>query len=233
MNKKQFIAVCLMLLLSDNNVTAKQSFVSHESSKENLIPSKFEYGGVYYKHDTSFNNFERIIKSEIDGEPKEETIVVFQTRCNEDLPQAFAFIYGKDYEFRIPLHNYPGELEAIDIDRDGKKELFFYSHGGAHYTMLFVYKYAGEKGLQKLFENGSACPVKFEFRNNIPTIKVGRANWVQKGWNYVSGEPLWEVYQWNGKEFQYKQKLSTTKPISEEEETLRYLKQATDTMNRK
>jgi len=213
MNKKQLIGAWITISL----------LTSLAYASENLIPLEFQYDGRHYKHDEGFKEFESSAKADINGDSKEETIVMFQTRDDADTPAAFAFIYGQDYEFRVPLHDYPGKIEAIDIDHDGKKELFLYSHGGMHYTKLFVFKDEGEKGLHKLFENGSACPVEFEFRNEVPTIKVGRADWNKEGWNYAGGEPLWEVYIWDGKEFVYDKKLSTTPIISEQEEVGRYI----------
>lgn len=212
MNMKQFIVAWIILILSIPLVYAG----------ENIIPSSFEYDGVHYKYDEFFKELESIAKADIDGDSKEETIVMFQTRDDTaDAPQAFVFIYGQDYEFRIPIYDNPGKIEAIDIDHDGKKELFLFSHGGMHYTNLFVYKYEGKKGLHQLFKNGSACPVELEFKDGVPIIKVGRANWKDKDWCYASPEPLWQVYVWNGKKFIYNRRLSTTPEISEWKEVKR------------
>lgn len=211
MNKRYVLLLaCLILCLSISCQT------------KDLIPSQFEYEGVKYTYDPTFKEFESIVKADIDGDSREETIVMFGTREKAVIPFAFVFVYGKDYEFRIPLYDYPGKIEVIDIDGDGKKELFLYGHGGAHYTKLFVYKYERNR-LHKIFENGSACPVEFDAKSKI--IKVGRANWEEKDWCYASGEPLWEVYQWNGKEFEYKRELSTTEQISELEEAERFVNQ--------
>jgi len=223
MTKKQLIVAWAIIFLSFSFICAA----------EDSIPAEFNYEGVLYKHDDSFKDLESALKADIDGDSAEETVVMFQARDKDGIPVAFAFVYGKDYKIEIPLHDYPGKIEAIDIDHDGKKELFLYSHGGAHYTKLFVYKDEGGKGLHKLFENGSACPVEFEFSKNISTIKVGRANWEKEGWSYASGEPLWEVYAWDGKEFVYDKKLSTTPIITEEEEVGRYVGKAKKLMEKK
>jgi tetratricopeptide (TPR) repeat protein len=91
-----------------------------------------------------------------------------------------------------------------------------------HYTNIAIYGYKNGE-LYEIFENGSACLVETDFKAKRPMIKVGRENWEQEGWCYATGEPLWQVYVWNGKEFVYNKKLSTTPEISEQEATVRFI----------
>jgi len=123
-------------------------------------------------------------------------------------------------QFKMP--NHIGNVEFISLNKDNSKQIVAWSSGGAHYTNIAIYGYRDGK-LYKIFKNGSACPVIADFKNDKPLIKVGRANWAQEGWCYATGEPLWQVYVWNGKEFVYDEKLSTTPEISEEEEVNRYI----------
>jgi hypothetical protein len=111
-------------------------------------------------------------------------------------------------------------------------EIIFWQNGGMHYTNLDIYKYTkGE--IKQVFSNGSACPVEADFKAEKPIIKIGRANWEQEGWNYASGEPLWQVYVWNGKEFVYDKNLSTTDEIKEDEEVNRFVDKVKGLMDNK
>jgi hypothetical protein len=132
---------------------------------------------------------------------------------------------------------YPGKVEFCDLDKDGDQELILFSLAGMHYTNISVLDYKnnnpdGEKFVE-LFYDGSACPVTFEVKDDIPIISVGMANWGAKvitedgdehDWCYAS-EPLWQVYVWNGKEFIYDKNLSNTSEISEAEEFKKLAKQ--------
>jgi len=214
------VKVCLFL-------TLMFLFSSITYAHKDLIPCEFKYNGVVYKYDRGFKEFESFVKEDIDGDGKKETIISFQARERGegiDIPVAFVFIFDEENVIKIPLGDYPGKIESYDLDKDGDKELILYSHGGMHYTNIDVYDYRNHKPIL-IFENGSACPVEFLVKDNIPMIKVGRAKWKEKNWSYASGDYLWQVYVWNGKEFVYSKELSTTPEISEFEEVMRYIKQ--------
>jgi hypothetical protein len=196
-------------------------------ANDNLIPSEFKYNGVVYKYDRGFKEFESFAKEDIDGDGEKETIISFQARegdANIGVPVAFVFIFDEENIVKIPLGDYPGKIESYDLDKDGDKELILYSHGGAHYTNIDVYDYRNGKPIP-IFENGSACPVEFLVEDDIPMIKIGRANWEKEGWSYANGDYLWQVYVWNGEKFIYSKDLSTVPEISEEEEVKRYIDQ--------
>ena len=143
---------------------------------------------------------------------------MFPASDDQNSPRAFTFIYGDGYEFHIPTYEYPKKIEAIDIDHDGRKELFLYAYGGTRYTKFFVFKYEGEKGLHKLLENGSALGIELSMEDKTPMIKVGRAMGADEGWTLPNSEPRWEVYGWNGNDFQYQAEASTAPQTPEPQE---------------
>lgn len=190
---------------------------------EKRPPEQFEYDGRIYRHESAFDEFGSIVNSDIDGDGNNETLISFRADPGEVyIPMAFVFVYDGDKVLKIPLLDYPGKIETADIDRDGSQELILYSHGGAHYTELQIFKYKDGE-LIKLFENGSACPVNFKMIGHMPTVKVGRAKWEKEGWCYASDDYHWQIYVWDGEQFAYRDDLSTTAEISEKEEVGRYI----------
>ncbi|MBF0122196.1 MAG: hypothetical protein HQL21_02155, partial [Candidatus Omnitrophica bacterium] len=136
-------------------------FPSFVHAKGMSIPAAFLYEGISYKYDAFLKDLVISFDADIDGDGREESIVMFPASDDMNLPRAFTFVYGNGYEFHIPTYEYPKKVEAIDIDHDGRKEIFLYAYGGTRYTKLFVFKYEGAKGLHKLFENGSTLGVEF------------------------------------------------------------------------
>lgn len=178
------------------------------------IPVTFSHDGAVYKYDAFLKDMVLTLREDIDGDRRDETIVMFPASDENNVPQAFAWIQGQGYEFRIPVYEYPQRLEAVDLDQDGARELFFYAYGGIRHQRLFVFRYEREKGLRKLFENGSARGVFFSVDNGIPTIKVGQDSRGDEGWAPSLPEPRWEVYQWDGQDFRYAPSASTAEQTS-------------------
>ena len=128
-----------------------------------------------------------------------------------------------DLEYVIPGNNYFYKIELKDMDNDGLYEIIFWQNGGVHYTNLDILKYHNGI-LELLFSNGSACSIEIEGNSYPYRIKIGRENWEKEGWDYASGEPLWQVYVWNGKEFIFSEKLSTVgREIDEKEAIQKYV----------
>lgn len=183
---------------------------------------------------------------DLDNDGNLETVTVHQKYLTSDNMPPFAeegivTVYdedlGKADNFAMPDHM--GDVEFANLNRDGFKQIIARSDGGAHYTNIAVYGYK-DGVLYKIFENGSACEVKTDFKANKPTIKVGRANWGAKektedgeeiDWSYAS-EPLWQVYRWDGKQFAYDGKLSTSPEVSEQEEVKRFVDKAKSLMEK-
>jgi len=183
---------------------------------------------------------------DLDNDGNLESITVHQNYDTSDnMPpiaiEGIVTVYDQDLKkavsFSMPDHM--GEVEFVSLNKDGFKQIVAWSHGGMHYTNIAIYDYK-DGALYKIFENGSACEVKTDFKANKPTIKVGRANWGAKektedgeeiDWSYAS-VPLWQVYRWDGKQFAYDEKLSTSPEISEHEEVQRYLDKAKSLMKK-
>ena len=215
--------------------------VRYIDAEGDLIPQQIEWEGTIYNLAAWEDEHKGVRYGDFDGDGVDEMIASF--RCSPEgteYPQPFHLIYdvidGKPKLVKTiaPDNNYLGEIRIIDLEKDGKKEIAIFTHGGAHYTSLLIYKY--EQGEYKcIFDNGSACGVKFMDKTPIPSIKIGRANWDSKvkledgteiNWSY-SAEPLWEIHMWENGKFTYKPDLSSSKRLSEEEEFKRYFNEAT------
>lgn len=146
------------------------------------------------------------IKYDFDGDGNIETLVGFQGETDPKLKAPLSFIAlikdenGKpNLDFITAGNDYFSKVELKDVDKDGLLEILFWSAGGAHYTNLDIYKYTHGK-MNKLFSNGSACKVSVEDKTPF-AIKIGREKWNNPNWSYAAGTDLWEIWEWNSKEF--------------------------------
>jgi len=179
-------------------------------------------------------------KVDLDNDAKEEVVTIedkFETDF-EGVVTVSSLDGSQSASFSMPDHI--GEVEFIDLTKSGLKQIVAWSRGGMHYMNIAIYGYLYGK-LYLLFQNGSACGIDTDFDTDRPVIKVGRANWGAKvitedgkeiNWSYAS-EPLWQVYAWNGEEFVYDEKLSTTPEISEKEEVQRFVDKAMSLLKKK
>jgi len=188
--------------------------------------TKLEHDGCEYVVSSDYsaeNNV--VIKQDLNGDMQPDILLGFQAYSGPKVKAPASFmVLGKEEKGKFILqHIIQGndrfdKVELVDIDKDGSDEIVFWSGGGMHYTTLRIYRYNDAK-LKCLFANGSACGIKFEPTGAIPAIRVGRANWDKEGWCYAD-EPLWEVWEWKGKRFQYNRPQSTTlQAASEQKET--------------
>lgn len=168
-------------------------------------------------------------KVDLDNDGEEEFITVYQRYDLLETPhpwraESIVRVFNSE-EKKVGSFSMPEvmlKVEFVSFDKNGTKQIIAWSNSGMHYTNLSIYGYENGR-LYKIFENGSACFVETNFELDKPIIKVGRANWEQEGWCYASGEPLWQVFVWDGERFIYDEELSTTPIISEEEEIERYV----------
>ena len=152
----------------------------------------------------------------------------------EDCLQAHVLVYAKRQEAMalvadLPLHQYFESFDQALVN--GQPVLIINGASGAHAINLSVYRFTGGRP-ELLFDNGSAAgaEVRHTLTNPEPVIWIGIENWNDPHWSYVSGEPLWNVYTWNGQAFVYNQQLSTAPETSWEERTARYVRGVQDTM---
>jgi len=241
MNKKLIIAwvIALSLQLGISAI-----------AQDTRIPQEIKFEGVTYFYDSHSKENESVKKGDFDGDGIDEIIVSFEAQEKDEFyGRPFYLIYdiigGKEKLVKTIIGNeHLGKVQIIDLKNDNQKEIVIFSHGGAHYTNIYVYKYE-DGAYECIFENGSACLVKVDFGAEKPIIKMGRANWGAKvktedgkeiDWSYADGghgDCLWAVYVWNGKEFIYDSKLSTASEISEEEDVQQYLDKAESLMANK
>ena len=218
--------------------------------EENLIPQEIKWGGRTYVYDPYWKEYESLKYGDFDGDGEDEIVVSFMGQIKDSISHISFYLIYDVVDGRTQLvkeivgREYLGEVRLIDLEKDGQKEIAIFSGGGAHSTSIYIYKY--ENGLYEcIFKNGSACLVETDFEADRPIIKVGRAKWGTKvltesgeeiNWSYASGlhgDSLWQVYIWNGKEFIYDEKLSTTPEISEKEEAQRYVDKVTSLLEKK
>jgi len=160
-----------------------------------------------------------IHRVDLDNDGEDEIITVYQKWDLLDTPNPWrsesivSVFYSGDIKIdSFSMPEVMKKIEFVSLNKDGNKCIVAWSHSGMHYTNLAIYKYEDGK-LYEIFKNGSACSVELDSEADKPMIKVGRANWSQEGWCYASGEPLWQVYVWDGEEFVYDEQLSTTQPV--------------------
>jgi len=210
--KKLFI-LTILLLISTPSV-----------AEENLIPQQIEWEGETYTYAPHWKEYENVIYGDFDGDGVKEIAVSFMGNPKDvDIHRPFYLIYdvidGKTKPVKTIIGNeYLGDLKVIDLERDGKKELAIFTYGEFHYTNLSIYRY--ELGdYRRIFDEGSACPVRLKDDAIIPQVQVGRANWGKENWCYGEGfiedNFLWEVYTWNGEKFVYSRELSTAPQLGE------------------
>ncbi len=187
------------------------------------MPKKFVFEGRSFIVSNDFNTGNSItLTGDFAGDGKTGTLMGFQAVSDDEEKQAVDFI-ALIVENKIKPGiiisgaDYFNKIELKDIDKDGLPEILFWSQGGAHCTNLDIYKYSKGK-MKQLFSNLSPCGIDF-IDINPPTIKIARERWDKSGWSYgtANGDYLWEVWQWDGKIFQYRRNLSTTCPLSVED----------------
>ncbi|MFH1503813.1 MAG: VCBS repeat-containing protein [Candidatus Omnitrophota bacterium] len=197
------------------------AIVSYAQSAGPVMPYKVEYQGKTFIRDNRWEDKEKIESIDIDGDGRNETIFRFcVNKEGRDKPAAVTAIYKKDKPIKVIFGGeFPKSMELRDIDGDGLKDIIVYDYCGNHYTLIMVYSY--ENGEYKcLFENGTPCYFyKVDTEASPARITIGRENWEDEEFCYANSEDksLKEVYQWNGKEFKYSSKLSTTKLIGEKQ----------------
>ena len=194
-----------------------------------LIPAQLEWEGRIYSLVPWEELGKGVVYTDINGDGVDEAVASFRASTPGEeypVPQTFHLIYefteGKPKLVKtiVPLDEKLNEVKSVELpSKNGVRHraLAIFGHGGAHYTSLSVYKYINED-YELIFENGSACPVEVRDGEDSVSIWVGRANWDEEGWCYAIGEPLWQVYTWDGDAFIYNSELSTTREISEYEE---------------
>lgn len=150
-----------------------------------------------YKADLDNDGQEEIITAEDKFDTDAEGIIIVSSLDKSNIGS-----------FTMPDHL--GDIEFVDLNKDGFNQILARSYGGAHYTSLAIYGYKDSK-LYKIFEAGSACGIETDFKLETPIIKIGKEKWDNEGWSYAD-EPDWEIWQWDGKEFVYSKELSTSIP---------------------
>jgi len=191
---------------------------------EKWLPDQVEYQGKVFTRDTYWKKYEQVEYADIDGDNIDEIITRFRVEEEMSIPAAVTAIYKiQDGEKILAKVMFGGEtptaMDLFDVDNDGVKDLIVYDHCGNHYTLILIYSYK-DGDYVRLFENGTPCYLYDVITDTKPVqVVIGRENWNDKEFCYAnSGErSLKEVYAWNGKEFEYSSKLSTTPFIGEKQ----------------
>ena len=144
-----------------------------------------------------------VIKKDLDGDGKAETITCTQEFLVED-------DWNAKVGGRVAISDDPNtgwfeisdrleSIEFIDLNNDGTRQIVVRMTGGMHYFALYIYG-CKQGWLYKIFEDGSACGVITEFSSWRPAIWVGEVNYDDPNWCYAD-EPLWYIWYWDGSKF--------------------------------
>ena len=211
----------LVLFLSACSTIQKQSKMT--------ITDKIKYQGTIYTKMRGYQEYEFLEYTDLNDDGKNEAVVRFRIEDIEgarNLTAVFNSANGKnDLSALIIRLGTPVALEFADIDGDGGQEIILYDHSGNHYTTLSIYTWKKDK-LIKLFDNGTACYIcNIDTKNKPARISVGRENWDYKYFCYANSDKtsLIEVWEWNGKAFEFNRHSSTTVAVSEEEAANKYV----------
>lgn len=193
------------------------------SAAEVSLPKELSYKDATFVHAEGWEDYEEIRYADITGNGSDEAIArVFMREGSTAVPTAFTLIYelvGDRYEKVVTFRGgeYLGGMDIVDINNDSRSDIVLYDHTGNHYTVISVFIYDDGR-YRQVFENGTACFLYDVVTDDGPTrILIGRENWADKDFVYANSteKSLKEVWVWDGREFKYSGKLSTTKPVSE------------------
>ena len=204
------------------------------------MPKTVEFDGQVYTRATDGQEYEKVIKHDVNADGRDETIIRFSSDDTLQFRRAFTQIYqtvdGKDVLVKtISSAETPQDLQFIDVDKDGVDDIVIFDHCGNHYTVVMIYSFkSGE--YNRLFDNGTACYVYEVKAGEFPTrVVIGRENWADEEFSYASSDTksLLEVWEWDGKEFVYSTKLSTSPLTTEAEAVEASWQQIKKTMDKK
>jgi hypothetical protein len=223
----------ILMLVVASPLYAADSALIHNA---NLMPKVFRYDGKKYAVDKEGKNL--AIQYGIDGKGGIDTIIGFQGRTHDSdaVPQAFLSI-GKiikdkyKQRFLIAGNDYFDKIELKDLNRDGKKEILFWTGGGAHHTNLDIYQYSQGR-MKRIFSDGSACLMSIDESAAVFKVRIGREKFDDPKWSYAQGTDRFEVWEWNGKGFAYNQKASTSKLIGRDKAVQGYVEKVLDKADR-
>ena len=176
-----------------------------------------------------------VINADMNGDKKDEEVIIMQMHSTDgnDYPRTFAYVYTtdgkgdlKDRLQTIPLNEFSGIsvddneahnkfLDVMDLNNDGKQEVAIWSSGGRHYQTLFIIGMRNGRVIP-IFDNGSRGPIEYEPSKNKSIIRIGREDWPKH--SFADGTYLEEIWEWNGKEFVYNKKKSTSSRLTEDED---------------
>lgn len=198
-------------------------FVSNFNAvgQELEIPEQVLFEGFVYDHAKGYDAYEEIRYEDIDGDAKDEAILRMKTYY-DDVSWAFTLIYDKSEDGYILKKTIKGgetpkKTDIFDIDEDGVKDLILFDHSGNHYTVIMIYRFRNGD-YELLLENGTPCYVYEVNTADRPVrVVIGREDWDNEEFCYGNSDKLSlkEVWVWNGDEFEYNPKLSTSPQMTE------------------
>ncbi len=151
----------------------------------------------------------RIVRYDLDGDGKFETIAVTQQFDGTLTMEAMIRLLHEGHEVdQVAVPDHFTGLELVDLNYDRHRQIVVWSEGGAHCTNLRVMRYQGTQ-LITLFEASSAAGIEMRKSAHGLQIWIGREHWQDPNWSYATGKPLMEVYGWDGTAFMYRRDLST------------------------
>ncbi|MBU1147121.1 MAG: VCBS repeat-containing protein [Candidatus Omnitrophica bacterium] len=219
-----FLAAFFPIYVNISAFAAKtQDFLDEELAKRTSMPNFIEYEGVIFERDPCQEEYEQAVYADLDGDAKDELIVRFSGKLEDQSCIALTVIYsfkeGNNVMVKTILGGEtPISMELFDVDKDGITDLILRDHSGVHYTLVMIYSYK-DNDYKCLFENGTSCFL-LDVNTKIEPVRItiGRENWDKEDFCYGNSatESLLEVWEWSGERFAYSPSLSTIPLLTEE-----------------
>jgi len=213
---KRIILICLLGIF-----ICSTAFSSDGPKPTEWMLQDVVHEGSTYVRDPYWEEYESVTKGDINGDGKDEVVVRFRSN-DEEAPRVVTAVYDVQGDSKVLSKaiiglEYLNRAEMLDVDKDGVKDLILYDRSGNHYTYITIYSFKDGE-YRRIFENGTACYLyDIDAEKEKTQITIGRENWDDPEFCYANSDEksLKEVYVWNGKEFVYSRKLSTTPLLGE------------------
>ncbi|MEW5758795.1 MAG: hypothetical protein AB1755_04950 [Candidatus Omnitrophota bacterium] len=148
------------------------------------------------RKDKKLDEKPKIYKLDLDNDGTKEIIQVEDVIVTQGSTIVTIMTNTKDRKEldRINIKDF-SEIEFIDLDRNGFKQIVIYTKDKENYYNLYIYSLKNKK-LNEIFTISSPVGLDVNFKSCIPRIKAG----IPKSEDGDNG-PTYEVWVWSGYKF--------------------------------